>query len=106
MKPSSKLIRLALLAATLPLAACETLTQALTSSAGPAPVNSRGAVQAFPPLTYNSYCEAQRAIAEANSRRDTLKTGKTVVYKAPCDLNAKPAPKTPAKTVQQEPATI
>lgn len=35
-------------------------------------------------------CETQRQIAVHNSIYDTLKTGKSVVYKAPCET----APKT------------
>lgn len=64
------------------------------------PATSAGALRALPACHYNDYCEAQRCLAEANSRRDTLRTGKKVVYKAPCDLEQpKPAekPKAPEK---------
>ncbi len=74
----------------------------LTSGASQ-PVTNEGAKRAIvpAPLRYNNYCEAQRAIAETNSRRD----GK--VYKAPCDMDA-PAPPKPAdkpKAPHQEPTT-
>lgn len=35
----------------------------------------------------------QRAVAEHNSAYDSLKQGREVVYKAPCDVD-KPPPKT------------
>lgn len=60
------------------------------------PATEAGAKRAYPPLRYHDYCSAQKAIAEANSRRD----GK--VYKAPCELDA-PAPKPSAPG--QPPAT-
>jgi hypothetical protein len=34
----------------------------------------------------------QRDVAEHNTRYDRLKTGKAVVYKAPCDVDKKPPP--------------
>jgi hypothetical protein len=34
----------------------------------------------------NDTCETQKQVAEHNSKYDTLKEGKTVVYKAPCAL--------------------
>lgn len=36
----------------------------------------------------------QKAVAEHNSRYDTLKNGKEVVYKAPCQVDPKPDQKT------------
>jgi hypothetical protein len=92
MQRSKRLTRWALLLATLPLGACATFMPGQTSGE---PATSSGAKRAYPPIRYNSYCEAQRGIAEFNSRRD----GK--VYKAPCDLEPKPK----AKPVQQEPTT-
>jgi len=60
-------------------------------------VTSRGAAKALPPIRYNNYCEAQRAIAEHNSRADTLKAGKIKTYKAPCDLEKKKEPQAEPK---------
>lgn len=77
---STKRTLLALPLVTLALAGCATLTPA-------PPLNSSGAVRALPAIQYNDYCEAQKKIAEHNSRRDTLRTGKRVVYKAPCELS-------------------
>ena len=75
---SKKLTLPLVLLAILPLAACSTLT----------PVSSKGALDAFKPISSSKAdtCETRREIAEHNSRYDTLKTGKTVVYKAPCDV--------------------
>ena len=83
MKPFRLLARLALLPATLALAACETPT-ALTKG---------GALDAFKPIQNSSLapCEMQKDVAEHNSRYDSIKTGKAVVYKAPCQVDKKPA---------------
>ena len=83
------LLLLALLLALVPaLAGCGTLTPALTKT---------GALDAFEPITASprDTCPTQRAVAEHNSRYDSLKSGKEVVYRAACDL-AKPQ-KTPAE---------
>lgn len=74
---SLKPMPLAALLAILPLAGCSTLT----------PVSSKGALDAFKPITSSKAdtCQTRQEIAEHNSRYDTLKTGKPVVYKAPCD---------------------
>jgi hypothetical protein len=37
----------------------------------------------------------QKDVAEHNSRYDSMKTGKTVVYKAPCVTDKKSAPAEP-----------
>lgn len=69
--------RLIWLFAALPaLGACSTLTPTLTSE---------GALKAFKPIKYTDFCSAQRGIAEHNSRYDSIKKGKPVTYKAPCD---------------------
>lgn len=70
--------KLALLAAILPLAACATPTPVLTSSA----------LDTFEPIrgSVRDTCETQKQIAEHNSKYDTLKKGKAVVYKAPCAM--------------------
>lgn len=62
----------------LPLAGCSTLT----------PVSSKGALEAFKPISSSKAdtCQTRQEVAEHNSRYDTLKTGKPVVYKAPCDV--------------------
>ena len=39
-------------------------------------------------------CDTQREIAEHNSRYQTLKTGTETAYRAPCDVETKPQPKT------------
>ena len=60
------------------LAGCSTLTPGVTSL---------GAAEAFKPIASSpkDTCETQRQIAEHNSRLDTIKTGKEVVYKAHCE---------------------
>jgi hypothetical protein len=77
--------RLAVLAATLPLAACGTPTLGLSNG---------GALAAFRPIegSPRDTCDTQRAVAEHNSRYDSIKNGKSVVYKAPCDVDKKPSP--------------
>ena len=72
-----KLMRSALALATLALAACSTSTSAPTT---------KGALDAFKPLSMSrkDTCQTQTEIADHNSRYDTLKTGKDVVYKPPC----------------------
>lgn len=66
------------------LGACETLTPSLTNG---------GALAAFKniPNSPKAPCEMQKAVAEHNSRLDTLRNGKEVVYKAPCQID-KPSP--------------
>lgn len=73
---SQKLTLPLALLVTLPLAGCSTLT----------PVSSKGALDAFKPISASraDTCETRQAVAEHNSRYDTLKTGKPVVYKADC----------------------
>lgn len=88
MRQSTRLTLPALALAILACAGCATLTPGQPSAA----LTKRGAVKALPPIRYNSYCEAQRGIAEHNSRVDTLRAGKDVTYKAPCELEPKPKP--------------
>jgi hypothetical protein len=52
-------------------------------------LTSDGALKAFKPITYTDYCSAQRGIAEHNSRYDSIKQGKPVTYKAPCEEKKK-----------------
>lgn len=64
--------------------------------ATPTPVTIKGAELAFKPI-YSSprdTCGTQRQVAEHNSRLDTIKAGKPVVYKAPCDVDKKQEAKT------------
>jgi len=79
--------RLALLPATLALAACET----------PTVLTKGGALDAFKPIQNSALapCEMQKDVAEHNSRYDSIKTGKTVVYKAPCQVDKRAAPAEP-----------
>ena len=74
--------KLALLPATLALAACET----------PILLTEGGALNAFKPIQNSALapCEMQKDVAEHNSRYDSIKKGKTVVYKAPCQMGKKP----------------
>lgn len=60
------------------LAACSTPTGVTTS----------GALDAFKPIRAHASdtCETQIQVAEHNSRYDTLKEGKPVVYKAACQM--------------------
>jgi hypothetical protein len=60
------------------LAACETPISGVTSL---------GAAEAFRPIAASpaDTCETQKQVAEHNSRLDTIKSGKEVVYKAACD---------------------
>jgi len=82
MKPFRLLARLALLPATLALAACET----------PTVLTKDGALNAFKPIQNSALapCEMQKDVAEHNSRYDSIKNGKAVVYKAPCQVDKKP----------------
>lgn len=88
MKPFPSPAGLLLLPAALALAACETPTPALTSG---------GALAAFKPIEASprDTCPTQTAVAEHNSRYDSLKKGRTVVYKAPCQIDKKPASDAP-----------
>ena len=60
------------------LGACSTSDYALTTKV---------ALDSFKPIPNSSVapCVMQRAVAEHNSKYDTLKTGKETVYKAPGD---------------------
>jgi hypothetical protein len=70
------------LPATLALAACET----------PTVLTKDGALNAFKPIQNSALapCDMQKDVAEHNSRYDTIKNGKPVVYKAPCAVDKKP----------------
>jgi hypothetical protein len=85
---SKKLKPLALAAVILVLAGCSTPTSAPTT---------KGALDAFKTLSMSKKdtCQTQREIADHNSRYDTLKTGKDVTYKPPCDVEKKVAAKPP-----------
>lgn len=78
-KPSQKARKLAPVLLILPLAACATPTQ----------LTKGGALDAFKPLRNSAKapCEMQRDVAGHNSVYDSLKTGKDVTYKAPCDID-------------------
>lgn len=85
MPPSRLLIGLGL---SLSLAGC-------AGSATPTLLTEAGALGAFRalPNSARAPCVMQRAVAEHNSAYDSLKQGREVVYKAPCDVD-KPPPKT------------
>lgn len=55
-------------------------------------LTDQGALAAFKPIPNSTRapCTMQRAVAEHNSRYDTLKTGSEVAYKAPCDVDPTP----------------
>lgn len=74
-----------MLPAILLLGACETPTLALSNG---------GALAAFKPIQSSpaDTCETQKQVAEHNSRYDSIKNGKAVVYKAPCQTDKKPSP--------------
>ena len=73
------------------LAGCETLTPGVTSP---------GALEAFKPIASSpkDTCNTQRAVAEHNSRYDTIKSGKETVYTAACDTPARTASTTRANS--------
>jgi len=78
---------------------------ALSGCAGnetPTPLTQAGALAAFKPIANSPMapCVIQRDVAAHNSAYDTIKRGKAVVYKAPCDVD-KPAP----APVKSEPKT-
>ncbi len=62
----------------------------------PTPVTIKGAELAFKPISGSpkDTCPTQRQVAEHNSRLDTIKAGKPVVYKAPCDVDKEKEAKT------------
>jgi hypothetical protein len=51
-----------------------------------------GALEAFKPIQNSPQapCTMQRDVAEHNSRYDTLKKNRDVIYKAPCDVDKPP----------------
>jgi hypothetical protein len=68
-------------------------------------LTSAGALAAFKPIRNSALapCEMQRDVAEHNSRYQSIKKGKPVVYKAPCDVDkAAPAP-TPDPAAKADP---
>lgn len=82
---------------TLALAGCK--IQTLGASDAPAPtLNTGQALLALPKIQYHDYCSAQVGIAEHNARWESLRQGKQVVYKAPCQLEKAPA--APAQTAR------
>lgn len=87
MKRFPSLGKLAALPATLALAACET----------PTVLTEGGALNAFKPIQNSALapCEMQKDVAEHNSRYDSIKKGKPVVYKAPCQVDKKPTTSEP-----------
>lgn len=87
---SPRLKALACGAAILPLAACSTLTPSLTKT---------GALEAFKPIRNSPQapCEMQKEVADHNTVYDSLKTGKSVKYLAPCEVK-QPEAKQPPKT--------
>jgi len=89
---SAKLTVLALALAPT-LGACSTPTLSLTNG---------GAIAAFKniPNSPKAPCDMQKAVAEHNSRYDTLRDGKEIVYKAPCVLS--PPKKVPASPPEQK----
>ena len=64
------------------LTGCAIPTQSLTNG---------GALAAFKNIRNSpkAPCEMQKDVAEHNSRLDTLRSGKEVVYKAPCEIDKK-----------------
>jgi hypothetical protein len=88
---SKKLLPLALALATAGCAAPGT----------PTPLTDTSVLQAFKPLPNSAQapCPVQQGVAEHNSVFDTLRTGKPVVYKAPCDLPKQIASVNPRKGV-------
>lgn len=84
---------------TLALAGCKIPT--FGGNELPAPtLNTGQALLALPKIQYHDYCTAQIGIAEHNARWESLRQGKPVVYKAPCQL----APKAPPATAPASPA--
>lgn len=82
MKPFPLPARLLALLAILPLAGCGTPTLGLSNG---------GALAAFKPIEASpaDTCTTQKAVAEHNSRYDSIKNGKPTVYKAPCEVDKK-----------------
>lgn len=73
------LTRLLLVAVIPVLAGCSTPTSGLTKA---------GALLAFKPIAAHrkDTCETQRQVAQHNSRYDTIRRSKVVVYKAACEI--------------------
>lgn len=61
-------------------------------SATPILSTTESALAAFKPIpnSQRAPCVMQRAVAAHNSAYDTLKQGREVVYKAPCDVDKPP----------------
>lgn len=74
---SSGLKKCAALCAAVLLAGCATRTQTVDT-----------AVEVFGPIRYSQddTCATQKRLAEHNSVYDTLKSGRRVVYAAPCEI--------------------
>lgn len=62
----------------------------------PIPLTEAGALAAFKPIqnSPDAPCAMQRDVAAHNSAYDTLKNKRPTVYKAPCEIDKKPEPKT------------
>ena len=75
------------------LLALALVTLSLAGCATPTPVTMKGAELAFKPIAGSpkDTCSTQQQVAEHNSRLDTIKAGKPVIYKAPCDVDKKEA---------------
>ena len=71
-------------------------------SATPTPSTSPGVLEAFPPIRNSKLapCDMQREVAAHNSRVATFKSGREVVYRAPCDIDRAPPPKKGTGTVE------
>ncbi len=69
------------------------------------PLTKDGALAAFQPIqnSEKAPCPMQRDVAAHNTAYDSLKRGKPVVYRAPCDMSQKPPPVKPA--AKPEPKT-
>ena len=66
--------------------------QACVGSSTLIPLTTKGALDSFKPIANSGKapCKMQRDVAAHNSAYDSLKSGREVVYKAPCDLKPKP----------------
>ena len=71
------------------------VTLSLMGCSTPTPVTIKGAELAFKPIAASpkDTCSTQQQVAEHNSRLDSIKAGKPIVYKAPCDVEKNPEPK-------------
>ena len=86
MKMLRKLTLFAMLLCAATLQACQT--------PGPPPQTADNSLRLFRPIGYSTHdtCNTQKQIAAHNSVYDTLKSGKPVVYQAPCEHARNAAP--------------